>query len=382
MRNVAPDLEFDRALATIGLLRHVTDAVPLDAVCVYTNQTKHPYGIRRFTDRLGYCSYYCQERHQFTVDDEKEQSAPIVVPNSLIKMTKDYIVRAFWDQINHLRSSDIICLDCQVGQSGGNSMREVLRTFPKSVLNTISGIKISSYASLWDSKNAIEALHAACVPDSFDAAFCPDANRTADIMRIEHRRNISQLLSVLNNYSWNANNRNNIPNEAEKKLLLDLIESLTIMFGGFEGYRNGFFGNVERKKLYEFALKTDKLDRNRQTHVLTCRGDAFDTRVGGSWNHAYTNKYTEDTRHMSPEAAICLQTFAFEPNDPRVTMFIPNPVELKKLRPQPLNEVAIYLRNEANLAWVKAKHISEELERRKHYYDECCEAPCEPCEAC
>ena len=377
---VSPSLEYDRALATIGLLRHVTDAVPVDAVCVYSNQTKQPYGIRQLTEKIGYYDHWYSEKPQKTIRDEKEDTKEYVIPNSLIKMTKDYIARSFWNQIDHLRGGDRICIDTGCCWDRGD-MNATVRAFPKDVLNTIAGLRLSKYANLWDSKNAIAALHAVCVPDSFERPkyFFRDNAPTTDVLKIEHKRNISILSTILSNYCWNATNRQSVPNQAEKNLLLDLIESLTILFGlSSDGNRSGFFDNYARKQIYEFARTTDKLDRSRNLRFLSAQGATFDTRVGqGSWDLSRTNKYIEDIRHISAEAAICLRTVASDPNDPRTYSFVPNPTELAKLKPQPLNEVAIYLSIERNVAWIKARKLQGYLqERERRENGECV---CEPC---
>lgn len=384
---IPPEVELNRTFAAIGLLRHVTDAIPLDAIAVYLRQTDQRWMLGNMTKLFS--DWDVKDTPK--IDSYNRSNREACIPNGIVKMTKDYMIRGFWQQVSHLR----VKLGSTDGTVTANDDDIYVLRYPIQVLKTLAGLQLSQYGTLWDSRNAISAFHAACVPTTFDPPQWLNAKSrfysigdadesylpgSTDTMKIVHQRNLGLLFSILNNYMWSTTNRERIPNEAEKNILLDLIEALTIFCGGKQAANAGFKFNYVRRQIYEY-LRTSEFGTNTQTSANKFYRSLV-RQIDPDNNSSYCVTGAIDAvintyRHMSPEAAMILQAKA----NPRCKApwngYDINPDYLAKINPNPLREVAIYLKCECDIIKWKKMILKEKL-RRIESGEAGCADGCEP----
>lgn len=387
---IPPEVELNRTFAAIGLLRHVTDAIPLDAIAVYLRQTDQRWMLGNMTKLFS----NWEDKDIPKIDFYNRSNREAYIPNGIVKMTKDYMIRGFWQQVSHLRVKLGKTEDGTVSADDKDQIY-VLR-YPIQVLKTLAGLQLSQYGTLWDSRNAISAFHAACVPTTFDppqwlnvksrfysigesdVSYLPGST---DTMKIVHQRNLGLLFSILNNYMWSTNNRERIPNEAEKNILLDLIEALTIFCGGKQAANAGFKFNYIHRQIYEY-LRMSEFGTNAQTSTNKfCRYSVKQIDPDNNseyWANGAIDAVINTYRHMSPEAAMILQAKANTRCEAPWSGYDINPDYLAKINPNPLREVAIYLKCECDIIKWKKMILKEKLRRIESGEARCVGGMCDP----
>ena len=98
---VSATIKQSRAFATLGLLRLVTDATPLDQIITYASETNQKY----FLDLNNLGSFDAKP------DDVAQRSSMYVIPDGLRKMSKDYLIRKFWKNISWLMNQAQVHLE-------------------------------------------------------------------------------------------------------------------------------------------------------------------------------------------------------------------------------------------------------------------------------
>ena len=379
---LTPSRSLDLAFAMIGLMRHVNLTAPLDLINVYVDQTNQTWAFKSIV-RTNDVSNWMIERPIVDIRASRQMDKMVNVPSGLVNMAKDYLARSFWKKIDFLRDvlnyatpeASMIRRD----NCPSNEATERM-TYPKSVLNTLIGIRLSNYASLWDSRNAIEAIHAVCTPVLLERpdwlskkeSFRPCCNPgSSDTMKDGHRRVLETMLTILDNYCWNEGNRKTIPNQAEKGLLLDLIESLITLKCG-----NNFASTFIRRQCYEYARLEDVYHLSIPNYEMRFNIKNF-TNTNNTIPEVRIDAFVDGLKHLSAEAALCLNVVV---NKCNWGMF--SEELLKKMKPQPLNEVAIYLKTNVTLQRWKYSRAKELLKKEDDGRWEgdpvpCCEAPCD-----
>lgn len=395
---VRASTELARSFATVGLLRHVTDATPIDMVCTYINRTGQPWGLKHLTRNINeWTGSDKYEGKQLTIPESHRADRVKYLPEGIIKMSKDYLIRAFWKQIDHLKSGACMRVASSYRNEQGHM---VTRLFPKEVVKTLGGLRINQTSRIWDARNEIGALHSVCTPTMLDKPYWLKSTRYGgdadmsqfDVLRSNEERNLSALVSLLDNYCWQVNNRQQIPNDIEKGILLDLIECFLIMFGP-----NPFHESYVMRQVYEYArLQDSYVQRATPKAFSECACKRFDDRAVydryESWAKGVEG-VIERLRNLTPQAAICA---GYIGTDYWRGVMTNNSDVMKANNPQPLREVAIYLKLELDVQRMKEKYASRVIEAiRKgefdpsnfngnyhcngelHYCGEC--DPCEPC---
>jgi len=390
---VRASTERARSFAMVGLLRQVKEATPLDMVCTYIIQTNQPWGLRDRVDDLDWSKRdrtYC---NALSIRGNANADRLRRFPEGIVKMSKDYLIRMFWKQIDHLRSQ--ACM--HVSASGieftkgdyrtGWCPTNVMRTYPRAVLDALAACHIHHNSRLWDAQHAIGALHAVCTPLMLDrpswvrpgCGFEAD-KRQFDTMKGNHSRAIACLESMLNDYCWNTNNRSHIPNDAEKNILLDLIECFLVMFGP-ESFANSF----RARQVYEYCRIGDVMS-NQSCGCRRCGcGESADVSSGevgyNSWARG-RHEIFEKLKHLSPETAICAGRLI----DSYMRDLGTCVEVMREINPQPSKEVELFLRAEFEVQIQKEK-ASEEIRKQisegrygddDRYNGRCSCEPCEP----
>lgn len=302
-KGVGSHISVPRAFTVLGLLRKVCDRTPLDLIATYVYQTQTQYVLKETIRR---------ELLKFGPDDtdistavvvRNENTSNINVPNGLIRMSKDYLIRAFWEQLN--------CLDCEcdaitskigLGCGPGSS----IRTYPKDLLNVLRTIRINSGFKLWDAHSAIRDLHVACVGSYGETPNwikCSGTRITEKVLTSKmspmediHRRNLLSLKSVIRNYRWNLNTKLSIPNEIEKNLLVDFYE-IMLMLESSVDYRDAYL----YRKTYEHQCK--HCNDSERPKYIPQHSARFSEHKESYEVHQRIPYYVN---FLTPEAAICL----------------------------------------------------------------------------
>lgn len=96
-------LETARAIALIDVLRQVDDSIPLDLILVYLSETD----VSGIFD--GLMNYYVDvpggkesDPYECVFTFNREKHAVYRIPDAIRSMVKDYMVRCYWDQIDHI----------------------------------------------------------------------------------------------------------------------------------------------------------------------------------------------------------------------------------------------------------------------------------------
>lgn len=303
-KGVRSHISVPRAFTVLGLLRKVCDRTPLDLIATYVFQTQTQHVLKETI---------CRELLKFGPDDTKisdtivvrnENTSNINVPNGLIRMSKDYLIRAFWEQLN--------CLDCECDSLvskiglGYEPGRSSIRTYPKDLLNVLRTIRINSGFKLWDAHSAIRDLHVACVGSYGETPNwikCSGTRITEKVLTSKmgpmediHRRNLLSLKSVIRNYRWNLNTKLSIPNEIEKNLLVDFYEIMLMMESRLD-YRDAYL----YRKTYEHQCK--HFNDSERPKYLPSHSSSFSENKESYETHKRIPYYVN---FLTPEAAICL----------------------------------------------------------------------------
>lgn len=365
---VSADEELSRAFATVGLLRHVVKATPIDQVCVYIVQTQVQYGgifdraCRINQDVPGYCKW----RNHMTINENEAADRVKIMPDGIVKMSQDYLIRTFWKQITHLTGK--FCHNG--GRRGWNN--EIcggpvsrIRIFPKELLKTLSSMYVPNTGRIYDLRMAISALHAVATPTMLDAPEWVDhrdnirysyIKRYFEPMKNEHLRKIDAILNVLNDYLYQPQTKSDIPNDIEKNILLDLIESFLVMFGP-----RSFADNYVMRQTYEYFRLYDTL--GTKSAKYRSYQYAFDWADPERYSK---NDGIESTvfhlKNLSPEAAICMCDINRFMSEYGFYWGALNPKMLEMIHPQPIPEVALYLKRELDTQRSKLKYSHKVLE--------------------
>jgi hypothetical protein len=374
-KGVGSHISVPRAFTVLGLLRKVCDRTPLDLIATYVYQTQTQHVLKETIRR---------ELLKFGPDDtgisdtivvRNENTSNINVPNGLIRMSKDYLIRAFWEQLN--------CLDCEcdaivpeiMGPGSYRHGRGSIRTYPKDLLNVLRTIRINSGFKLWDAHSAIRDLHTACVgsygetPNWIKCAGTRITERvlTSKMGPMEdiHLRNLMSLKSVIRNYRWNLNTKLSIPNEIEKNLLVDFYEIMLMLRSNID-YRDAYL----YRKTYEHQCK--HCNDSERPKYLPAHSSRFSEHKESYNINQHIPYYVN---FLTPEAAICLDLC-------RDWYWVDSSIE--HLNKTIVPEVKAYLRLEDETVHCKLSMVKNIVRDSNPDYrcgSLCEDAPCE-CESC
>ena len=362
------DIEVPRALATLGLLRKVSDRVPMDLLYMYCQQTTscRTSGIRYLLDEL-----------------TKKECVESNIPSGLITMARDYLIRMFWTQMSHIRRiADYTYNDGRLPtrDSEGGSYR----LYPKSVLDVLKSINISDNFSLYDARNAVHDLHEACLACSKTVRLNENGkfdmpDRRFTIERV-HERVINSLRLLESRHRWNSTTRLFIPNDIEKEVLINIYEIFLMMFSELP-----FGAVVAFNDAYTRATKvTNDVTEARSPRVVG-REDMWRLSKFGSpesrWDR--TANVCDKLRNLTPEAAICLDfSTVSDSYSIRYNYLYTN------VKEPVVPQVGIYLQTEYT-AWKRKYRCAEAVRKKlfskgyRSYDGECAEeAPCVPAPCC
>lgn len=368
---IVRDITFiSRAFAAIGLMRRVTAATPPDLVCTYILQSRQP-GL------MCYVFDIADDKNNWevisTINRASASDRSITFPTGITKMAKNYLVRMFWKNIRSLNR-----LVHHVG-CGYDPDYAGVKIYPKEVCDVLGHIRVHSNSILWDTRNAIQDLHAVATPTMLDAPAWMTNNYAAKVNKSMfstlsdiQTRNLDALKCVLENYCWNTGNQHIIPNDAEKSLLLDLIECFMMLEVG--DYRRMY----RIRQAYECARVGAVFGKASRIKKLSST-DLF----GNNSEYVYeacANRFIEELKYSSPEAALCMQVL----KNPGIIYNVPK--FSKESITSPINEVVAYLNAELCVENEKCEHVNRLIEEFKqgnyhrgygfcHPEAECCEAP-------
>lgn len=384
-RIVRDSTALSRAFAAIGLLRLVKAATPPDLICTYILQSGQPCGFRCYVDNTSWHKKIGCQSDIPDITDTNEAARAITFPPGLAKMAKGYLARMFWKNVRGLvqmaykQKNEFL-----YGQRGDQP--GLVKMYPKEVCNVLNHIRVHSNSILWDARNAISDLHAVVTPTLLDKPTWKPGREVnlsmfAPLSSLQ-TRNLDALSCVLDNYCWNTGNQNQIPNDAEKTLLLDLVEAFIMMNCGNypETYR--------RRQTYEYARVGNAFSQGKEAKRIreSYLYRPYNTTVDSYSYEACVNNFVETLKHSSPEAAICMTVL----KNPQLLSTVPQ--FSKPSVAVPINEVTAYLAAEICVEREKCETVDRLVDdfRRGRYRSGdgcgcCCEDPveeCAPCAAC
>ena len=363
------DIEVPRALATLGLLRKVSDRVPMDLLYMYCQQTagSRTSGIKYLLDEL-----------------TKKECVESNIPSGLITMARDYLIRMFWTQMSHIRRiADYTYNDGRLPTR--DSECGSYRLYPKSVLDVLKSINISDNFSLYDARNAVHDLHEACLACSKTVRLNENGkfdmpDRKFTIERV-HERVINSLRLLESRHRWNSTTRLFIPNDIEKEVLINIYEIFLMMFSELP-----FGAVVAFNDAYTRATKVTGEVTAAQSPRVIGREDMWRLSKFGSpearWDR--TANVCDKLRNLTPEAAICLDfSTVSDSYSIRYNYLYTN------VKEPVVPQVGIYLQTEFT-AWKRKYRYAEEIRKKlagKGYrcgsYDgECCAEEPAPAPCC
>lgn len=360
---VRATVEQARAFATLGLLRLVTESTPTDLVCTYILRSRQSWGLKDRVREINKEKVGNTYRGgQMSCNQDHIANRIKYLPEGIIRMTKDYLIRQFWKNIHHLTSYNCMHVDAINIDSNGHRNA---RLFPKELLRAISAMHVNQSSRIWDLRHEIGTLHALCAPDFMEqpkwlASYrsCGRSDRSQfDAMSRREEMNIEALNSVFNNYYWQISNRQHIPNDAEKNILLNFIETFLIMFGP-----GMFHENFLSRQIYEYCRVNDIYSPNPNGQKFErYRTSKYDPQVVVD-EYYWTNgidQLLNWLKHLSPEAALCT---GFLNNDDWDGLMVLKPDTLKSITPNPYREVSIYLKTEMAVQRQKTHYAKKIME--------------------
>lgn len=396
-----------RAFAVIGLMRRVKSATPLDLIINYLDATHKCCGSINDIVWDAIRSHDPERTSGDHISDNALRGHVPVIPDGIYRMAKSYLVRRFWKNVKYLIDSRNLNYASYGTIYDPHANSTMARLYPKDVITVLGSLHINSNCNLWDARNAIANLHAVVTPTMFDTPKwatwrnCCDrlgsstVNRTQDLMAIgtPQARNIASLWCILTNYIWrNSDSQKDIPNDAEKEILLNLIEIFVIMFSG-----NISFNDAYRfRQTYEYARIGSYMGTTNVYVPYEGRRNFLGLiRYSRTYNNEFVSTVVDALKHMSPEAALCINTLDRNWCGGARRWYGDGQEKLlMELNPAPINEVKVFLNTEFNIQIKKADAIKRVLEdlasgqlNRIPGYRGCgdakCPEPCEPCpEAC
>jgi len=334
-----------RSFAAIGLMRKVTESTPYDLVFTYVYRhmrNSAPYW--NLSDHAYFNSAKKESKTQLTVWEDNADK--LRIPEGLKKMAKDYLIRTFWRNLTTIGSSLEVYRDPKRWVGGVDV--PVVRRFPKNVLNVLGTLNINPGLRLWDARSAISDLHAVAVPKGTEYVE-PDI-KSFDIMRAREIRNVGTLISILSNYSWNEGNRRTIPNEAERNIVLDLLDSLLTLFGC-----DSYTSSYGKRACYEYTIATGKdgICRN----MVGPGGISIPKRIYARYGVNVPAIVARLSR-LTPEAALCHPLLSRGNLDSILNNFrydSLNETVLEQTVPNPIPEVVAFLNAELTLQLMKSE---------------------------
>ena len=386
--NIIDDYTYlTRAFAVIGLMRRVKSATPIDLVVNYLEDT-HSQGPRELIWQVIDANEPENSRNGDQIRESAMRGRSPMIPDGIYRMAKGYLINKFWQNIHYLMDSYHIRSNCHgsIEDRYRNQPISALRLYPKEVINTLGGLKINSNCDLWEARNAIANLHAVVTPVMLDTPSWMKTQKygqQSNLMAIgpSQARNVSALWCVLNNYLWKHDGSKDIPNDAEKEILLNLIETFVIMFGGECDY--SFSDLYKFRQTYEYARIGSFMSASpTKLGYGNGRGVYFgdETSCDG---RAFVPARIETLQYMSPEAALCIGDmteggYSYYYDSARSETF-------KRINPVPINEVKVFL-NVEYVAQLKKRNAARDFMERmregraptRYGYDAPCEAPV-PC---
>ena len=361
------DIEVPRALATLGLLRKVSDRVPMDLLYMYCQQTAscRTSGIKYLLDEL-----------------TKKECVESNIPSGLITMARDYLIRMFWTQMSHIRRiADYTYNDGRLPTRDRDCGS--YRLYPKSVLDVLKSINISDNFSLYDARNAVHDLHEACLACSKTVRLNENGkfdmpDRRFTIERV-HERVINSLRLLESRHRWNSTTRLFIPNDIEKEVLINIYEIFLMMFSELP-----FGAAVAFNDAYTRATKVTGEVTAAQSPRVVGREDMWRLSRFGSpesrWDR--TSNVCDKLRNLTPEAAICLDfSTVCDHYSLRYNYLYTN------VKEPVVPQVGIYLQTEYT-AWKRKYRYAEEIRKKlfgkgyRSYDGECVEEAPAPCACC
>lgn len=360
---VSATIKQSRAFATLGLLRLVTDATPLDQIITYASETNQKY----FLDLNNLGSFDAKP------DDVAQRSSMYVIPDGLRKMSKDYLIRKFWKNISWLMNQAQVHLIERSNPSNTYCKTSNLRMFPREVLKVLESVQLNSRMRLWDARHAIRDLYAVCTPSMFGNPSWMKMNSHNHVipnydqfsaMRDQHIRAVSSLYQIMMDYTFRDCNRQHIPSKEEKDILLDLISCFLVMFGP-----NDFYCNYAAFEIYEHCRLNEAFDKPQNSHASDIMSAVNLPPMAGMTNNCKQTRFScmrgenlfmHNMRGLSPEAAICVNSLEHS-----IWMDPPWAAEdiMKMITPRPLTEVALYLMAEHTVQQRKYECIQSCLQK-------------------
>ena len=383
---VFPGIGIPRAFATLGLLRKVTNRAPLDLLLTYCSLT---HGNRngwvmetRINDEIRKM-FSDTDISKYALYDDSGAVKPTAIPDGIIRMAKDYLVRMFWTQLEGVKEyvNGYYRADGSFDDDGVCAFK----IFPKRLLDTIRTVRISPNFKLWDARNAIQDIHTACVGNYGEMPeWMADPRRRMDnfvrrdkmgTLEDIHVRNLQSLRVVIDNYRWNNLTKLSIPNEVEKNLLIDFYEIMVMMFSKMQ-YASAYC----HKQSYDYFCKHNDDSEPPAMKITNSFNETSETKTG----YHLTESVNPHLRYLTPEAAICIDLSKCDLNS-SVCEY-----DWKKVNRDLVPEVHPYLFTEQVVVRHKMRKARKILEKFGVGRSSCCcdpcdaEAPCvpEPCSAC
>lgn len=346
-----------RAFATVGLFRKISETVPADLACIYVLTHQQP-DIHLAVSKL--------------IDDQANDKNIIndyVESSGIAQMAKDYLARQFWKNIKFITSPSCMKLRLSDGTR--------VRLFPRDLLRAIDGMYISPSSKLWNIRHQIRTLHSLAVREMSECDRWDISHQSINGTQLEaiHQRELNVMHSfhmALCEYGLSSVGKQHIPNSSEKDLLLDLIESMLVMFGPYD-----YMTNCASRQIYEYCRLNDD-DSIHKTHfhchAIKCRTGRYcnTNAIYGfsSWSDGVYAAVSK-LQNISPEAALCAGNICNVFSSKICS--IPDQF-LERHNPCPSREVAMYLKSELTLQREKMKLADSENSNR--IYCTCDEEEC------
>lgn len=378
---------FRRAVVLLTLLRKVTDSTPYDQILIYAKNTSFPLYNLIMSGCTGTSDWCSTPYKDYQVADQLPK-----ISVGTRRMARDYLVRKFWSQVMSV-------MDLIGGKGIIDPNKGSVRVYPKFVHDAVASIMVPDRADLADIKSQSIALNSGIVRE-----YATNADkynyRLADSKRLypdettfsyTNLKKLSNVFGIVNDYVHSMRAREEFPNAYDKDTLINLLEVLLALFGCA---RFGFWENICTFRWVQDAIMFGTSEPPSDKVNGGPGGDPPPSRYGCCRD--CDGGYQRDSAivvdvisKLTPEAVICvgnmmnnpLHPYSIEENRVCFESYYNMIPLLKKITPNPLNEVRLFAESEWKVQYWKLrdwmdKHRAELDAKKKEEIKECCAEPC------
>lgn len=232
-------LTLARAFALVGVLRNIDERLPLDMVLIYLSENDTAGLLRVISDKVDYSAKSL--RSLATVADD-------VIPASVRKMAKNYLIRSFWWNVADVQSISNVSSSSMPDKDGRRSVYYT-KTYPAAILKALDSMVITNGTNLTDITDVISIFHATVVncgrSGTAISSNYADMSRTGDYrsrppltvrdhyapMNENQRETFDRLCWTFDRYCEYCRNNMILPNQFVLGSVCNMLDIMLIMRG-------------------------------------------------------------------------------------------------------------------------------------------------------